>query len=257
MVQLRITKIPEERFISIIVFELPSRVKPLREKEEPVSTSDSVSNITYFRYSGQSNTLKLLELAKERAKERGMGTIVVASETGRSANKASEIFVNTGIKLVVMTHYPDRTFGPKGEIPIGLNRNEYRSNKEELTELNIDVVQGTRPFVPPSRVGWTWNSMEGMIDRTLELFGSGTKIAVEVALMATDGGKVERGEEIISCGGTFKGLDTSLLVKTTYSHKFLDEFEIREIIAKPRYLVHADGQYMDENWKGDLDQYHE
>ena len=232
-------------------------MKHLGEKETPVRISDSVSSITYFGYSGQSNTLKLLELAKERAIERDIVTMVVASETGRSAVIAFEILKNTQIKLVVVTHYPDRTFGPKGEIPIGINRKEYTTNKTKLTELGIEIVQGTRPFVPPSRVDWTWNSMEGIIDNTLELFGSLTKIAVEVALMATDAGKVNRGEEIISCGGTFKGLDTSLVVKTTYSHKFLDEFEIREIIAKPRYLVHADGQYMDENWKGDLDQYYD
>ena len=35
-----------------------------------------------------------------------------------------------------------------------------------------------------------------MIDKTLEIFGAGTKIAIEAALMATDAGEVEDAEEI-------------------------------------------------------------
>lgn len=51
-------------------------------------------------------------------------------------------------------------------------------------------MHDTIPFVPSSRIEWTINSMEGIIDATPELFGSGTKIAIETAVMATDAGKV-------------------------------------------------------------------
>jgi hypothetical protein len=98
--------------------------------------------------------------------------------------------------------------------------------------------------------------MEGMMDSTLELFGSATKIAIEVALIATDAGKVKPGEEVITCGGTYKGLDTALVVKASRSHKFFEQFEVREIIAKPRCLVHADDQFSDPNWKRNLEQYY-
>jgi len=61
---------------------------------------------------------------------------------------------------------------------------------------------------------------ETLVDRTFELFGAGTKIAIEVAIMATDAGFISEGEEIISCAGTYKGLDTALIVRTAYSMNF-------------------------------------
>ena len=214
-------------------------------------------DITYFRYSGETNTIDLLNLARKRTLDNKIRTVIIPSETGISALKAIQIFQGDPIQLVVVTHYPDRVAGPKGDIPIGINRLEYEDRRNKIRESGVEIVQGTRPFVPPSRIDWSWNSMEGMIDSTLELFGSGTKIAIEVALMATDAGKVDTGEEVVTCGGTYKGLDTALVVKTSHSHKFFEQFEVREIIAKPRFLVHADGQYSDPNWKGNVAQYYE
>ena len=214
-------------------------------------------DITYFRYSGETNTIDLLNLARKRALDNKIRTVIIPSETGISALKAIQIFRKTEIQLVVVTHYPDRVAGPKGDIPIGINRPEYEDRRNKIKDSGVEIVTGTRPFVPPSRIDWSWNSMEGMIDSTLELFGSGTKIAIEVALMATDAGKVDTGEEVVTCGGTYKGLDTALVVKTSHSHKFFEQFEVREIIAKPRFLVHADGQYSDPNWKGNVAQYYE
>ena len=225
----------------------------MTEKE---ATNDLDEKITYFRYSGETNTGNLLREARDRALKRKIGTAIIPSETGLSALKAIDVFQYSGIQLVVVTHYPDRVSGPRGDIPIGINRPEYEERRKKIIGAGVEIVQGTRPFVPPSRIDWTWNSMEGMIDATLELFGSGTKIAIEVAVMATDAGKVKPGDEIISCGGTYKGLDTALIVRTSNSHKFFEQFEVREIIAKPRFLVHTDGQYHDENWKGDMEQYY-
>ncbi len=218
--------------------------------------SDLRDEIVYYRYSGEVNTENLLNGVKQRAFARDIKFVVVPSETGISALKAIEVFRGTGISPVVVTHYPDRVSGPSGDIPIGINRPEYEDRRNKIINSGVEIVQGTRPFVPPSRIDWTWNNMEGMIDSTLELFGSGTKIAIEVALMATDAGKVDAGEEVITCGGTYKGLDTALVVKTSHSHKFFEQFEVREIIAKPRFLVHADGQFSDPNWKGNLEQYY-
>ncbi len=218
---------------------------------------DLQTGITYFRYSGEANTANLLKLSRQRAIERGIRDIVIASETGLSALKALEIYRGSGLKITVVTHYPSTTASPKGRIPIGINTEEYEGTRKILEKEGVAIVQGTRPFVPPSRIDWTVNTMEGMIDSTLELFGSGTKIAIETAIMATDAGKIQPGIEIISTGGTLRGLDTALVVKTCFSHEFFREFEVREIIAKPRYLVHEDYQYPDRNWKGDFEKYYE
>jgi len=211
----------------------------------------------YFKYCGEANTEKLLEIVRGRCIEVGPKTVVIASETGRSAVKALEFFKGTDIKMIVVTHYPAKTWGPKGDIPIGLRRKEYAANLKMLEDNNVKVVQGTRPFAPPTRA-LNWNlTLEAILDKTLELFGAGTKIAVEAAVMATDAGELEEGQEVISCAGTFKGLDTALLVKTAYSMNFFKEFEVREIIAKPICRVKELPEYKYENWKGDLNKYYE
>ncbi|MEM3696211.1 MAG: pyruvate kinase alpha/beta domain-containing protein [Candidatus Bathyarchaeia archaeon] len=213
--------------------------------------------ITYFRYCGEANTGKVLQKAKSRCEETGINKVVIASETGKSAMKALTVFKGTKIKLIVVTHYPAKTWGPKGDILIGLKRKEYAETLRRLEENGVRIVQGTRPFAPPTRsINWEYPTPEGIIDKTLEIFGAGTKIAIEAAVMATDAGEVDAGEEIVSCAGTYKGLDTALVVKTTYSGSFFKEFEVREIIAKPICRVKELPEYKYENWKGNLEQYY-
>ena len=211
----------------------------------------------YFEYCGEVNTEKLLQVVRARCLELGPNKVVIASETGRSAVRALEVFQGTGIEMVVVTHYPAETWGPKGSISIGLRREEYADRLRKLQDNGVRVVQGTRPLAPPSR-SLNWDlSLEGVMDKTLELFGAGTKIAVEAAIMATDAGEIEEGEEVISCAGTFKGLDTALLVKTAYSMNFFKEFEIKEVIAKPSSRVKRLPEHKYEKWKGDLDKYYQ
>jgi len=73
---------------------------------------------------------------------------------------------------------------------------------------------------------------------TLYTLGQRFKVAVEVALISVDKGIVSLGEEVIAVGGTDKGADTALLVKTTSSQDMIGpdpskRLEIREIIALP------------------------
>ena len=216
-----------------------------------------IRNIVYFEYCGEINTKRTLELAKERCLELGVLKVVIATETGRSALKALDIFRETGIQLIAVTHFPAKTWGPKGDIPIGLMREEYSETRKKLINNGVVIVQGSRPLAPLSRyVDWNYPTPEAIIDKTLELFGAGTKIAIEVAIMATDAGAISSGEEIVSCAGTYKGLDTALVVKTTYSMNFFEEFEIKEIIAKPQRRVKKLPEFKFEGWKGDLEQYY-
>ncbi len=210
----------------------------------------------YFQYCGEVNTESTLLAARERCKTLGVNKVVIASETGRSALRALEIFMNLDVNLIVVTHYPSSTWGPNGKIPIGLGRSEYTETRETLVSHGVKIVQSTRPLAPPSRsFDWNYPTPEAIIDRTLELFGAGTKIAIESSVMAVDSGEVEEGEEIISCAGTFKGLDTALIVRPTHTMNFFKSFEIREIIARPVCRVQTLPEYEHENWRGNLDQY--
>ncbi len=212
--------------------------------------------VCYFSYCGEVNTDKLLEIVKQYCIDNGLHNVVIASETGRSAVKALETLKETEVKIVVVTHYPATTWGPKGNIPIGLKRKEYTNTLKKLLDNGVKIVQGTRPFAPPTRsLNWE-TTPEGIMDKTLELFGAGTKIAIEAAVMATDAGEINENEETISCAGTFKGLDTALLVKTAYSMNFFKNFEVKEIIAKPSCRVKKLPEHTYEKWKGNLDKYY-
>jgi hypothetical protein len=213
--------------------------------------------VSYFGCCGEANTEKVLGAVKRRCEERGLGTVVVASETGRSALRALEAFRGLPIQLVVVTHYPAKTQGPMGDILIGLGRPEYADARRRLLEEGVRIVQGTRPFAPPTRsIGWNFPTPEAVVDKTLEVFGAGTKIAIEAAVMATDAGEVAEGDEVVACAGTFKGLDTALVVRTALSMNFFKDFEVREVVAKPLYRVRRLPEYKFENWEGDLGKYY-
>lgn len=225
-----------------------------------MDTVESLTSVThYYRFKGEINTDHVLTLAFRRALDPQVVAVVVPSETGRSALKALEKADKLGVRLVVVTHPPDETWGPRGPIPVGLLRPEYSDARGRLEEAGIWIVQGTRPFAPPSRsLGWDKALPETLIDKLLGgLLGQGIKIAVEAALMAADAGAVGRGDIVVSLGGTYKGLDAAIVAKTTYSHRFLNEFEILEILAKPWSPRVSLPEYADPNWRGDMDGYYE
>ncbi len=60
--------------------------------------------IVYFEKPGKDNTEATLLLAAERAKDRGIKKIVLASTRGDTARLAAERWANTGIKMVVVPH---------------------------------------------------------------------------------------------------------------------------------------------------------
>lgn len=213
--------------------------------------------VTYFKHCGEANTETVLQAVRSRCEEARLSKVVIASETGRSAMKAIDIFKGASIEVIVVTHYPAVTSGPKGKILIGIKRKEYTERLKMLKEAKVKIVQGTVPFAPPSRsLSWNYPTPEGIVDKTLEIFGAGTKVAVEAAIMATDAGEINEGEEVICCGGTFKGLDTALVVKAAYSINFFKEFEVKEIVAKPACRVKILPGHKYENWKGNIDQYY-
>ena len=73
-----------------------------------------------------------------------------------------------------------------------------------------------------------------VIADTLRIFGQGTKVACEVALMAVDSGLVHTDEEVIAIGGTDQGADTALVLRPANTHRFFD-LEVKEILCKPHF----------------------
>ncbi len=73
----------------------------------------STGRVYYYSFKGEVNTDHVIDVATRRAIEMGVSALIVASETGRSALKVAKLLkdLNAGLKLVVVTHPPDETWG--------------------------------------------------------------------------------------------------------------------------------------------------
>ena len=60
------------------------------------------SKTVYFDKPGKDNTEAVFQIARQRAGELGIKTIIVASTTGETAAKAVDAF--KGLKVVIVTH---------------------------------------------------------------------------------------------------------------------------------------------------------
>jgi hypothetical protein len=62
--------------------------------------------------------------------------------------------------------------------------------------------------------------------------GEGTKVCVEITLMAADAGLIPVDKDIVAIAGTGRGADTALRIKPANTARFFD-LKIKEILAKP------------------------
>jgi len=76
-------------------------------------------------------------------------------------------------------------------------------------------------------------SYKQVVADTLRRFSQGMKVAVEITLMAADAGLIPVDRDVAAVAGTDRGADTAIIVRPSYSRRFL-ELKIREIIAMPR-----------------------
>lgn len=197
----------------------------MKDKMDKDSSDISVSCL-YFKNPGPENTERTLEKAAQRSEELGVKNIVVATTSGETGLMAAQLFRSKN--LVVMTH------------STGFIKPNFQELKPELRSQIED--SGARVFTCQHALGGVGRAvrkklgtyqLEEIIAYTLRIFGEGTKVAVEIALMAADAGLITTDEPCISVGGTGHGADTAILLKPANAQNFFD-MEIMEILAKPR-----------------------
>lgn len=189
------------------------------------------ATIRYFDSKGKENTDQVIDLAIERAIDRKITHIVVASSSGKTGLRVAERAGPKGIKTVIITYH--HGFSKKGKW------NMKEKYIEKLRDMRVPIISAThtlsgversitRKFAGPSRV-------ELIAEVMRSLFGQGLKVCVEISVMAADGGAVpcEDDTEIISIGGSSEGADTAVILTPAHSNSFFD-LAIREIIAMPR-----------------------
>jgi hypothetical protein len=180
---------------------------------------------TYYECPGEANTDTTFLRAKERAESLGIREIVVASTTGRTGAKACDVF--KGFKLVVVRHHTGfRT--PGAQQMTAENQKAILASGARLVTAG-HALSGIERSMRTKRD--TIGPLELMAD-TLRVFGEGTKVCLEITVMAADAGEISMDRPIVAIAGTNGGSDTALVIQPAHSNNFFDLF-VKEIIAKP------------------------
>lgn len=185
-----------------------------------------MSETTYFASTDRENTEQAGQLAARRAAELGIKTVVIASSTGTSALKIVPMM--EGLRVVVVRRCTGRSAPNVQDMP--------DETKRQLEDMGATVLTMQHAFGGINRAvqrKFKTIQVDEIIGNALKVFGNGTKVAIEIALMAADAGAVRTDEEVISIAGTGGGSDTALVIKPANSQDFFD-LKVREIICKPR-----------------------
>ena len=177
--------------------------------------------ITYFEGSGREHTDATLKIARDYAKKEGVRSVVVASTTGYTAQKAAEVFKD--FSVVVVTHVSSFREPNKQEFPSDL--------RGKLEAGGVRVLTTAHAFNGVSKLA-DKGSIGQIIRDTLRMFCEGMKVAVEITAMAADAGLVRTDEEVVSVAGTGRGADTALVIRPAISKRLFD-MRIERILAKP------------------------
>jgi hypothetical protein len=181
--------------------------------------------MTYFESPGEEHTEKTLRLACGRGKELKLNELVVASSKGDTAYKALDIC--EGFRIIVVTYHCGFTKPFKRVMS-----DEVRGDLEEkgaVVVMATHALSGVERSIAKKHMG-LYPAL--LIADTLRLFGQGTKVAVEVSIMAADAG-VLSGNDLIAVGGTGRGADTAVVLRPANQSDLFD-MRIREIVCKPR-----------------------
>lgn len=211
----------------------------------------------YFENEGEGNTDSTLAAARQRAKELGIKTVVVASTRGNTAAKAVDVF--QGMKVIIVSH----VYGS-----MEANTTAFLDENRKIVEskggrivtaahafggvsgafrADMPRPSGTRPGGPmpaggpPQGAGGpppgprpAPSPVPGdIIARTLGVICRGMKVVAEISLMAADAGVVRCDKDVIVIAGSGRGADTAAVVQPANSHRFF-ELKVKEIICKPR-----------------------
>jgi len=188
--------------------------------------SEVIIQSSYFKKPGPSNTAHTLEVARERADQLGVKTILVATTSGETGVQAAEQFQDYDV--IVVTH----------------STGFREVNVQELTEENRAAIEaaGAKLLTCQHALGGVNRAVrkklgtyltDEIIAYTLRIFGQGVKVCAEIAMMVADAGLVRVGEPCIAIGGTGQGADTAVVLIPANAQQFFD-MRVMEILAKPR-----------------------
>lgn len=185
--------------------------------------------MTLFEIVGKGNTIAAAAIAVAKAKELNC-PIVLSSSTGSSA----KVVLEQAKKL----DYTGKIVVVRNATSVARNNGVNMMTpevKQSLLNQGCAVVGAANALSAGER-GFS-TKLHGVypleiMAYTLRMFGQGTKVCVECAVMAMDADELPFASPVVSLGGTGGGLDTAIVLTPSYSSSILDT-KIHEILCKP------------------------
>lgn len=182
--------------------------------------------MTLFDKPGKENTKATLDICLAAARERSINQIVIATSTGEVAKAFLPYVKEFHIVCVGQVYY----------FRADLENAMSEETRKEILDGGMTLYHGSHVLSGAERA--LSGTMQGVypveiIAHTLRLFGQGTKVAVECAVMALDAGLIKPGPTI-SVGGTGRGADTAIILSPASASRILDT-QIHEFLCKPSF----------------------
>lgn len=180
---------------------------------------------SYFKETGEANTVRTIELARERAKALGIRRILVASTFGNVGALAAQML--PGFDVLVLSH----------------STGFRKPDVQELTEANRRTIEGAGAKILTGvhvfgginraiRLKFATMEVDEIIANTLRIFGQGMKVAFEIAMMAADAGLARTDQPVVCITGTNVGADTAVILIPSHAQTFFN-IKVVEIICMP------------------------
>lgn len=181
-----------------------------------------------FEKPGKENTQRAVLIALEKAQELHC-PIITASNKGETPKALLHLMEEKGLiqQVFVVTHVAG--FTGKGEVEMP------QAVQESLEGKGMVFITAAHALSAGERA--LSNAKGGIYPlevaaKTLKMFGQGTKVCVEIAVMAMDTGKLPYGAPVVALGGSGQGADTAIVLTPGYTANLFDT-KIHEILCKP------------------------
>ena len=177
--------------------------------------------------SGGDHTETVLAAVNERLAVGDICHVVVATTSGRTGARFAEALGGTDARVVCVTHHigfkggDESQFEPEHEETIRTAGGKVLTTSHALSGVGRSISKRFGSVTPVE-----------MIAHTLRLFGQGTKVCVEIAVMAADAGMIPTDRDVICVGGTGRGVDTAVVLRPAHANAFFD-LRIRETLCRP------------------------
>jgi len=180
----------------------------------------------HFKEASRSVTNEVIALVKKFLEENPkIEHIIVATTEGATGVAVARAFKEK--KVIVVSHQTGFAEPNKNELKEEHRLEIIKEGAQVLTTTHAlaGVPRGIR------RELGTWQATE-IIAVALRIFGQGTKVCAEIAMMAADAGLVPVDTDVVCIGGTGRGADTAWVVQPANTQAF-PKLRMRACICKP------------------------